>query len=417
MSAANSERVNYAVMSDIGRRRTNNQDSYIVAIAQDESAWQNRGDLFVVADGMGAHAAGELASRLAVEGVSHVYLQRRDAGPVEAIRQAIVDTNTEIHQRGRANVEFHNMGTTCSALVLGPDGAVIGHVGDSRIYRLRGDHLEQLTFDHSLVWEMRAMGQAIGQHNAGFGLPKNVITRSLGPNADVQVDVEGPLAVETGDRFLICSDGLTGKIEDAEMALILRYLAPQAAVEWLTDLANLRGGPDNITVLVTEARRTTGGSHGDSNWSATGSWQLRLLGGAILASVAGLIALILRQHQLGAGLAVGGALLAAASRWLTPSRPPADRPARSGKGPYTSSLVPHAPHQFDSIDDTVADALAQIRDVEDESTLSRLQQLLDQARAARAQSRLTDACQSYAQLTRDLILLVRNYDGQGDLFG
>jgi protein phosphatase len=140
------------------------------------------------------------------------------------------------------------MGTTASVLVLVPQGALVAHVGDSRVYRLRGARIEQLTFDHSLVWEMTASGQ----YNPSMPnlVPKNIITRSLGPHKNVQVDLEGPFPLEVGDTFLLCSDGLSGLVKDEEMGVIMGTLPPAEAAQVLIDLANLRGGPDNITVLI-----------------------------------------------------------------------------------------------------------------------------------------------------------------------
>ena len=161
-----------------------------------------------------------------------------------------MDTNSEVHRKGQANLDFHNMGTTCSVLVLVPQGALVAHIGDSRVYRLRANHLEQLTFDHSLVWEMQASGQLDENSDLASALPKNVITRSLGPNANVKVDIEGPFPLEIGDTFLLCSDGLTGKVSDEEIGPILATTTPDEAAQILVDLANLRGGPDNITVVI-----------------------------------------------------------------------------------------------------------------------------------------------------------------------
>jgi protein phosphatase len=163
-----------------------------------------------------------------------------------------VETNAEIHRRGMANPDFHAMGTTASVLVLSPRGALAGHVGDSRIYRLRGDQLEQLTFDHSLQWELRSMGRLPEGSDLARSIPKNVITRSLGPNASVTVDLEGPFPLELGDTFLLCSDGLSGQVSDEEIGNLLAYLPPAEAATVLIDLANLRGGPDNITVIVAQ---------------------------------------------------------------------------------------------------------------------------------------------------------------------
>ena len=166
-------------VTDVGMRRTTNQDSYSLIVADTPELWQQRGHFLMVADGMGAHAAGELASKLAAEGVPHLYHKLRELSPPEALQRAIVETNAEVHRRGQANPDFHNMGTTASALVLLPQGAVAAHIGDSRIYRLRGGVVQQLTFDHSLQWELRAAGQIVDGTDAAAAVPKNVITRSL----------------------------------------------------------------------------------------------------------------------------------------------------------------------------------------------------------------------------------------------
>ncbi len=239
----------YASQTDVGLRRANNQDSLAVVLASSQEKWHQRGHLFMVADGMGAHAAGELASKLATDVVPHTYFKLADLSPPEALLKAVHDANRQINSRGRASDDFRGMGTTVSALLLLPQGAVTAHVGDSRAYRWRSGRLEQLTFDHSLVWELRAARQFPEGQIPSF-VPKNVITRSLGPNPEVQVDLEGPFPVQVGDTFLLCSDGLSGPVEDEEIGTLLGCLAPDEAVRALVDLANLRGGPDNITVIV-----------------------------------------------------------------------------------------------------------------------------------------------------------------------
>ncbi|MEX0675441.1 MAG: PP2C family serine/threonine-protein phosphatase [Pirellulales bacterium] len=247
-----------AALSDIGLRRGNNQDAFTVSLAGDDAEWRRRGHLFMVADGMGAHAAGELASKMACEAVGHTYRKLVDRPAAEALRQAVLAANATIHQRGQANAEFQGMGTTSSALVLLPAAAIVAHVGDSRVYRLRRGKLEQLTFDHSLVWEMTAAGQMPRGEVASF-IPKNIITRSLGPHPDVQVDMEGPFPLEAGDTFLVCSDGLSGQIKDEEIGALLVALEPADAVRVLVDVANLRGGPDNITAIVVRVTRVEAG--------------------------------------------------------------------------------------------------------------------------------------------------------------
>lgn len=243
--------IEYSSLSDVGMRRKTNQDSFSAIVAPDESAWRQRGHLFLVADGMGAHAAGELASKLASDHVPHLYRKMLEQySTPEALERAIVETNAEVHRRGQANLDFYSMGTTASVLVLVPQGAIIAQVGDSRIYRLRGSQLDQLTFDHSLVWEMRNSGQLPADTDVSHMVPKNIITRCLGPQPTVQVDIEGPFPLEAGDTFLLCSDGLTGQVRDEELGPILANLPPKEAAQVLIDLANLRGGPDNITAIV-----------------------------------------------------------------------------------------------------------------------------------------------------------------------
>jgi PPM family protein phosphatase len=241
----------HASMSDMGMRRSNNQDALAVMVTDDVAMWATRGHLLMVADGMGAHAAGELASKLAVDNIPHTYFKLRDLYPPAALRQAIRDANAAIHAKGQSSIGFQGMGTTCSCLVLLPQGALVAHIGDSRVYRLRKGLLEQLTFDHSLVWEMAAAGQMTEADVPAY-IPKNVITRSLGPHPTVQVDLEGPFSAESGDVFLVCSDGLSGPVTDEELGAILQCMGPEEAAKTLVDLANLRGGPDNISLIVAQ---------------------------------------------------------------------------------------------------------------------------------------------------------------------
>lgn len=225
----------------------------IVALASSQVVYERRGHLFMVADGMGAHAAGELASAIAVDTVPLAYQKHSELPPDEALRRAVQAANDEIYHRGCSNPDFRGMGTTGSALVILPEGAIIGHVGDSRVYRLRGERFEQLTFDHSLSWEMQASSDREKQNLSDY-VPKNIITRSLGPNAEVNIDLEGPISVESGDTFLLCSDGLSGPVRDDEMGTIISCMPPKDAAQALVDLANLRGGPDNVTVIVVRVK-------------------------------------------------------------------------------------------------------------------------------------------------------------------
>jgi len=242
--------IQVASITDVGMRRASNQDNLCVSMASSPERWKQFGHLFLVADGMGAHAAGELASEIAAEKIPQLYTKYKDLSAPESLRQAVTDANSAIHRKGQENEDFYNMGTTCSVLTLLPQGAVVAHVGDSRVYRLRNNKLEQLTFDHSLVWEMRASGNLNPEDEAANLVPKNVITRSLGPYPNVKVDLEGPFPIQVGDTFMLCSDGLTGVVEDNELGPLLANLPCNEAARVLVDLSNLRGGPDNITLIV-----------------------------------------------------------------------------------------------------------------------------------------------------------------------
>jgi PPM family protein phosphatase len=242
-----------AARTDVGRIRAGNEDSLYA------EADQERG-LFIVADGMGGHAAGEIASEMAVQIVARELVELRDPTDAEAasrMSKAIQVANRSIWERTIAEAEKQGMGTTASALLLGHGRYLIGHVGDSRVYRLRGGRLEQITKDHSYVQE---------QVDAGFLTPdqarvhpySNVITRCIGANEKVEPDVlSGELL--PGDVFLIASDGLTGMLEDTHL---LRYLGaattPGRKVDGMISEANRRGGLDNITAIVIHVRGVDG---------------------------------------------------------------------------------------------------------------------------------------------------------------
>lgn len=242
----------YCDRTDIGRRRSNNQDSKAVLPPPSPQQYRARGWMFLVADGMGAHAAGEEASRIAAERVPLVYEKTANRSPPLALRRSMEQINGEINTKGESSPAFKGMGTTCTALVLLPRGALVGHIGDSRAYRIRDRTIDQLSRDHSLVWELEASGNYSREQAAGAA-PKNIITRSMGPHPQVEVDLEGPFPVEDGDIFLLCSDGLSGQASDEEIGLLASELEPRAAAAALIGLALVRGAPDNITVVVARA--------------------------------------------------------------------------------------------------------------------------------------------------------------------
>ncbi len=226
-----------AYRTDTGRQRNANEDSLFTA-----------GPLFVVADGMGGAQAGEVASKTAAETFAAELAQ---GAPEQVLRQTIETANRRVHELALSDPSLAGMGTTVTAALvdLGAEEVAIGHVGDSRAYRLRDGKLERLTRDHSLVEEMRRKGQ-LTDAQAEDHPQRSIITRALGPEADVDVDVQ-TVPAQSGDVFLICSDGLTTMLDDDHVARLLgRATSMDSAVRALVDEANRAGGRDNVTVLV-----------------------------------------------------------------------------------------------------------------------------------------------------------------------
>ncbi|MEN6459303.1 MAG: protein phosphatase 2C domain-containing protein [Thermoguttaceae bacterium] len=352
-----------AALSDVGLRRANNQDSHAIVLAGDQTDFERRGHFFIVCDGMGAHAAGELASKMATDIVSLAYRKLLEQSPAEALLSALLDANRQIHIRGQASPDFRGMGTTATTLLLLPAGAMVAHVGDSRAYRLRGNRIEQLTFDHSLVWEMKASGQFADE--VPSYVSKNIITRSLGPSPTVQVDLEGPFPVEAGDTFLVCCDGLSNTVKDEEIGMILGCLTPEQAVRALVDLACLRGGPDNITAVVARVlgpQLAQKSSPADTERAVSYVRPIHplvwtMLGVSSLATV-GLAAL--GDHWAAMACLVATVAAAGVALWQRyggQHRPPVDD-RRFGRGPYVNVDATPTPELLARL----AEILRQLRD-------------------------------------------------------
>jgi serine/threonine protein phosphatase PrpC len=226
-----------AFATDTGRQRSANEDSVFV-----------RAPIFVIADGMGGAQAGEVASKTAADSFD----QELPAGPPERVLQLTIEgANRAIHQLARTDPNLNGMGTTTTAAILDPaaEEVAIGHVGDSRAYRLRRGKLERLTRDHSLVEEMRRKGQ-LTEAQAEDHPQRSIITRALGPEPEVEVDLQ-TVPAHAGDIFLICSDGLTSMLDDEHIErLLARATSMQNAVRALVDEANRAGGRDNISVIA-----------------------------------------------------------------------------------------------------------------------------------------------------------------------
>lgn len=248
-------KVESAGLTDVGRKRNHNEDSYLV----DEEL-----QLFVVADGMGGHAGGGTASRIAVETIDTEVRKAREMSnspfdavttlqdsPVpEVLRSAVERACMAIFSTAQDDPRLSGMGTTVISLLVKDNHAFFAHVGDSRAYLLRGDLIQQISEDHSLVNEQIKAGM-ITPEEARHSRYKNIITRSVGFEEEVQVDVMG-LVAEPGDVFLLCSDGLANMMDDQEMLETVRRHAFKEAPAALIALANERGGDDNITVILVQ---------------------------------------------------------------------------------------------------------------------------------------------------------------------
>jgi len=230
--------VEAAVLTHPGRQRTTNQDAVGYRV-------KNTFGVFVVADGMGGHRTGELASRMAVKNIVDVV--REEEPSPSLLLDAFEEANDAIYIAGQ-RPESRGMGTTATALALNLPYAIIAHVGDSRAYLLRDGVLTQLTQDHSWVAERLRQG-LLTPAEARNHRWRNVITNALGSFPEARADLIG-LKVQPGDRFLLCSDGLSGVLEDSVLQEILEELPPGKAVERLVKLANEWGGPDNISAIV-----------------------------------------------------------------------------------------------------------------------------------------------------------------------
>lgn len=240
--------LNIAQRTDVGRQRHHNEDNVAYIVPKDALLQAKKGALFIVADGMGGHAAGEVASEIAVSSVSTLYYHDDDSDVAASLLRSIQYTNAIIYQRAREQAEHNGMGTTCVAAVLLDDKAYIANVGDSRAYIVRRGWVRQISQDHSWVAEQVRAG-AMTEADARMHQLRNMITRSLGSLPEVQVDLFIE-QVQEGDTLILCSDGLSGMVNDNEIAQIVEQYPPQECVHHLIERANANGGADNITVLA-----------------------------------------------------------------------------------------------------------------------------------------------------------------------
>lgn len=237
----------YAARSDIGLVRTENQDSFGKFPDDDLNLYNEKGQLFIVADGMGGHTGGKEASTIAVKVVSNEYFKSTVESST-ALQEAIETANVTIYNRAGHSTEYGRMGTTCTVLLLKNEKGIIGHVGDSRIYRIEENRIEQLTDDHTKVQEMLRQGILTPEEAKNYP-SKSVLARALGVDERVRVDINDSIQLKSGQSYVLCSDGL-GKVAPNEILPIVSNYTPTEACKLLVGLANERGGKDNVTVIV-----------------------------------------------------------------------------------------------------------------------------------------------------------------------
>ncbi|GIV95571.1 MAG: hypothetical protein KatS3mg057_0228 [Herpetosiphonaceae bacterium] len=240
MDGKNCMKLHYGAQTDVGQTREHNEDTFGVA---DDPRITQFGQLFIVCDGIGGYLAGEVASKLAVETILESYYNATNEQRLQALIQALHMANQAIYQQGRGS-----MGTTCVAALFYAGTLFVANVGDSRGYLIRNGQPRQITHDHSFVAEQVRAG-LMTPEQARISNVKNIITRAIGHQPDVQIDIFRE-SLQQGDIILLCSDGLHGLVEDEELVEIAVAQPPQEAVEKLIDLANERGGSDNITAII-----------------------------------------------------------------------------------------------------------------------------------------------------------------------
>lgn len=230
-------------VTDRGQKRERNEDAYLLLPEL---------NLYVVADGMGGHVGGQRASQLAAQSIKQLISENINTVKAADIAQLLADSlraaSRRIHEETFIHPELKGMGTTTTAMLIHEQEVTIAHVGDSRAYLIREGEIQQLSEDHSLVQEQFRAG-LISAEQARHSRYRNIITRSIGFEDDVDVDMM-VLQAQPGDVFLLCTDGLTTLVEDPEILSTVLQNSPEAAGQKLVDLANARGGNDNITVVL-----------------------------------------------------------------------------------------------------------------------------------------------------------------------
>ncbi|MGA8102884.1 MAG: Stp1/IreP family PP2C-type Ser/Thr phosphatase [Candidatus Acidiferrales bacterium] len=242
--------IELANLTDIGCARANNEDYFGYAEPETDSEFQLRGRLIIIADGMGGHEGGQVASALAVNVLRQIFLEGPPGDPTSVLESAFLSAHATIQGQAIEHPELKGMGTTCTAALLRDGSLTYGHVGDSRLYLLRDGVIQRLTRDHSYVQQLIDAG-VITPEQAKTHPGRNILTSALGAESAAPADIaETPMALQAEDILLMCTDGLHGLATDHEMAAIASQNKPPEACRRLVDLAKSRGGFDNITLQI-----------------------------------------------------------------------------------------------------------------------------------------------------------------------
>jgi serine/threonine protein phosphatase PrpC len=242
--------VELASLTDVGCQRQNNEDRCGYWEAASDQQFERSGRLAIVADGMGGYEGGQEASRIAVETIEELYSEESSDDPQSVLVSSMQAAHRRILDYADQHPQNRGMGTTCTAISIVGDRLFFAHVGDSRLYRLRGDHLSRLSRDHSYVSRLVESG-AITAGQAESHPQRHILTAALGAGQDVTPDVpQEPVRLASDDRVLLCTDGLWSMVSDDELQQTIAAAAPLAACHSLVEMAKKRGGPDNITLLI-----------------------------------------------------------------------------------------------------------------------------------------------------------------------
>jgi serine/threonine protein phosphatase PrpC len=242
--------IEMASLTDVGRQRSNNEDSYLYWEPDSDEEFRRKGRLAVIADGMGGYEGGQEASRLAVETVRHIYDAEFDGDPQTTLLHALDAAHRNIQRYAEEHPIFHGMGTTCTALSIVGRELCFAHVGDSRLYLVRPDRVSRLTRDHSYVGRLVESG-IVRSEDAESHPQRHILTAALGSGKEVVPDKpEHPFPLEEGDTLLLCTDGLWSLVGEQDIASVVRSNTPADSCLALVKMALERGGPDNVTLLV-----------------------------------------------------------------------------------------------------------------------------------------------------------------------